>query len=153
KNTAAFAKAIEACAAAGGGRVVVPEGRWLTGPIHLRSNIELFLAPGAEVVFSDKFEDYLPVVLVRVGGVELYNYCPFIYARDCPDVAITGPGKLDGNAKAWWDWKSKETKEIFQLAPKGVPVEKRVFGTTAAAIRPSFVVFFNCTNVLLEGFT
>lgn len=153
KNTAAFARAIQACSDAGGGRVLVPEGRWLTGPIHLRSRIELHLARGAELIFSDRFEDYLPVVLVRVGGIELYNYSPFIYARDCTDVALTGPGKLNGNSKAWWDWKTKETKEIFQLAPKNVPVEKRIFGTPEAAIRPSFVVFFNCRNVLMEGFT
>lgn len=67
-NTKAFAAAIEVCAAAGGGRVLVPAGQWFTGPIHLKSNIELHLAKGAEIVFSDRFEDYLPVVLVRVGG-------------------------------------------------------------------------------------
>jgi hypothetical protein len=152
-NTAAFAGAIQVCSDAGGGRVLVPEGRWLTGPIHLRSRIELHLARGAEVVFSDRFADYLPVVLVRVGGIELYNYSPFIYARDCEDVAITGPGKLNGNSKVWWDWKTRQTQEIFQLAPKNVPVPQRIYGTPEAAIRPSFVVFFNCRNVLMEGFT
>jgi hypothetical protein len=153
KNTGAFARAIAACADAGGGRVLVPAGQWLTGPIHLRSNIDLHLAEGAVVIFSDRPEDYLPVVLVRVGGVELYNYSPFIYARDCENVAITGTGKLDGNATAWHPWKTKETKEIFQLASRGVPVEQRVFGTPEAAIRPNFVVFMNCRNVLMEGFT
>ena len=153
KNTHAFAAAIAACAEAGGGRVLVPAGRWLTGPIHLRSHIELHLTAGAEVIFSDVFADYLPPVLVRGGGIEFYNYSPLIYARDCENVAITGPGKLNGNAAAWWPWAKKETKEIFQLERRGVPVEKRIYGTEAAAIRPSFVVFFNCRNVLMEGFT
>ncbi|MDI1251076.1 MAG: glycoside hydrolase family 28 protein [Lacunisphaera sp.] len=153
KNTAAIARAIAACAEAGGGRVLVPAGRWLTGPIHLRSNINLHLAEGAVLVFSDRPEDYLPPVLVRVGGIELYNYSPFVYARDCENVAVTGPGKLDGNSTAWHPWARKETKEIFQLGPKGVPVEQRVFGTPEAAIRPNFVVFMNCRNVLMEGFT
>jgi len=153
KNTAAIAASIKACAEAGGGRVLVPAGQWLTGPVHLRSKIELHLAEGAELIFSDRFEDYLPVVLVRVGGVEVYNYSPFIYARDCTDVAITGPGKLNGNSRAWWDWKKKETKAFFEMAARGVPVEKRVFGTPEAAIRPNFVVFLNCRNVLWEGFT
>ena len=153
KNTEAFARAIAACAEAGGGRVLVPAGRWLTGPIHLRSNLELHLAEDAEIVFSDRFEDYLPPVLVRVGGIELYNYSPLIYAHDCANVAITGPGRLDGNAKAWWPWKTKETKEFFALGARGVPVEQRVYGTPEAAIRPSFVVFFNCRDVLMEGFT
>ncbi|HLP25607.1 MAG TPA: glycoside hydrolase family 28 protein [Acidobacteriota bacterium] len=153
KNTAAFARAIEALAQAGGGRVVVPAGRWLTGPIHLRSNIELHLAEGAVVVFSDVFEDYLPPVLVRVGGIECFNYSPLIYARGCENVAITGPGRLDGNAAAWWSWKKKESRVLFEAGAKGVPVEQRVYGTREAAIRPSFVSFVDCRNVLLEGFT
>ncbi len=152
-NTAAFAAAIKSCAGAGGGRVLVPEGKWHTGPIHLRSNIDLHLAEGAEIVFSDRFEDYLPVVLVRSGGVEIYNYSPLIYARDCENIAITGSGRLNGNARAWWAWKKKETRETFQLAPRGIPVERRVFGTPEAAIRPSFVSFIGCKNILLEGFT
>lgn len=153
KNTAAFARAIEALAQAGGGRVVVPAGRWLTGPIHLRSNIELHLAAGAVVVFSDVFEDYLPPVFVRVGGIECFNYSPLIYARGCENVAITGPGRLDGNGAAWWAWKKSESRALFAAGAKGVPVEQRVFGTREAAIRPSFVSFVECRNVLLEGFT
>jgi len=153
KNTAAFARAIEAVAAAGGGRVVVPAGRWLTGPIHLRSNIDLHLAEGAVVVFSDVFEDYLPPVFVRVGGVECYNYSPLIYARGCENLAITGPGRLDGNAAAWWPWKKKQAAALFEMGARGIPAEQRVFGTREAAIRPSFVSFVECRNVLLEGFT
>lgn len=153
KNTEAFAKAIEACAVAGGGRVLVPAGRWFTGPIHLRSNTELHLAEGAEIIFSDRFKDYLPVVLVRVGGIELYNYSPLIYARDCENIAVTGPGKLNGNAKKWWSWKSLETRKFFEMSAAGVPLEQRIFGTEKDAIRPSFISFVNCRNVLLEGFT
>ncbi len=152
KNTEAFAKAIEACFKKGGGRVIVPKGKWLTGPIHLKSNIDLHLEEGAEIIFSDKFEDYLPPVFVRSGGIEMYNYSPLIYARDCENIAITGAGYLDGNATAWWEWAKKETKEGFRMGAEGVPVEKRVFGTPEAAIRPSFVGLVNCKNVLLEGF-
>ena len=153
KNTAAIARAVDACAAAGGGHILVPAGRWLTGPIHLKSHVDLHLAKGAVVVFSDRFADYLPVVLVRVGGVDLYNYSPLIYARDCTDVAVTGPGRLNGNGRAWWAWQRRQTREVVRLAPGGVPVEKRVFGTPEAAIRPNFVVFYHCSNVLLEGFS
>jgi len=153
KNTAAIARAIEAVAQAGGGRVVIPAGRWLTGPIHLRSNIDLHLAAGAVVVFSDVFEDYLPPVFVRVGGIECFNYSPLIYARGCENIAITGPGRLDGNGAAWWPWKKSEKSGLPALAAKGVPVAQRVFGTREAAIRPSFVSFVECRNVLLEGFT
>ena len=92
KGTEAFAKAIDACSKKGGGRVIVPKGKWLTGPIHLKSNIDLHMEDGAEILFSDRFEDYLPPVFVRSGGVEIYNYSPLIYARDCENVAITGAG-------------------------------------------------------------
>ncbi|MEA3212703.1 MAG: hypothetical protein QOE70_5760 [Chthoniobacter sp.] len=153
KNTGAFKKAIAACSEQGGGRVIVPAGKWLTGPIHLKSNIELRLEKGAEVIFSDIPEDYLPPVFVRNGGVEIYNYSPLIYARDCENVAITGPGQLNGNAKAWWEWKKLETQESYKMGAAGVPVEKRIFGTREAAIRPSFIGLVNCRNVLLEGFT
>lgn len=151
-NTSAFQKAIEACASNGGGRVVVPAGRWLTGPIHLQSRIELHLEEGAEVIFSDDPQLYLPPVFVRNGGVEIYNYSPLIYARDCENIAITGPGRLNGNAKAWWAWQKLETKESYRMGASGVPVERRVFGTPEAAIRPSFIGLVSCKNVLLEGF-
>lgn len=150
--SAAFSKAIATCHADGGGRVVVSAGRFLSGPIHLKSNVELHLANGAEIVFSDRFEDYLPPVLVRVGGIELYNYSPHIYARDCKNIAVTGPGKLNGNAKAWWPWAREETKRHFELGAKGAPVESRIFGERKYRIRPSFLSFVNCTNILLEDF-
>lgn len=152
-NTTAFRVAIAACAQAGGGRVVVPAGKYYTGPIHLRSGVNLHLAEGAELIFSDNIEDYLPVVLVRVGGIELYNYSPLIYARGCTNIAVTGKGKLNGNAKRWWDWKSSETKLGFEMGAKGVPVEQRIFGKPEFCIRPSFLSFVSCTNILLEDFT
>lgn len=153
KNTAAIADAIAGLDKLGGGRVFVPAGVWLTGPVHLRSNIELHLAKDAVLKFSDVMEDYLPNVFVRVGGIELYNYSPFIYARGCENIGVTGPGRLDGNSQAWWDWKTKETRAFFAQGAAGVPVEQRVYGTREAAIRPSFVSFVECKNILLEGFT
>jgi polygalacturonase len=67
-NTTAFRIAIAACAKAGGGRVVVPAGKFYTGPIHLRSGVNLHLAEGAEIIFSDTLEDYLPVVSWCASG-------------------------------------------------------------------------------------
>src|SRR5439155_12645189 len=76
--SAAIRAAIEACRAAGGGRVIVPAGRFLTGPIHLRSNVNLHLLEGATLAFRREPEAYLPLVLTRFEGVELMNYSPFI---------------------------------------------------------------------------
>jgi polygalacturonase len=152
-NTQAIRNTIATLRDAGGGTVVVPAGLWFTGPIHFVSNMELHLEEGAELIFNDDPDAYLPVVKVRGGGIEFYNYSPLIYGKDLENVAITGPGKLNGNAERWWDWKHKETNEIFSLEPRGIPVEQRIFGTVEAAIRPSFVVFMDCKNVLMEGFT
>ncbi|MFR0814227.1 MAG: hypothetical protein ACLSIL_07055 [Enterococcus casseliflavus] len=76
-NKKAIQQAINRCAAAGGGTVIISEGNWETGPIHLKSNIHLQLEKGAVVNFSSTFSDYLPVVFTRWEGMECYNYSPF----------------------------------------------------------------------------
>jgi polygalacturonase len=155
-NTDAFRQAVTTCHAAGGGVVRVPAGDWLTGPIHLRSNVNLHLEKGALLRFSTRFADYLPVVFTRWEGVECYNYSPLIYARDCENVAVTGEGTLDGQGQAWWHWKKLQqaaAKTLYDAQSEGVPVEKRFFGTEEAALRPQFLQTINCRNVLVEGVT
>ena len=153
--TAAFAGAVEACSKAGGGRVLVPAGEWLTGPIHLRSRVHLHLADGAVLRFSQKFEDYLPAVLVQRGGVRCYTYSPLIYARDCTDVAVTGKGTLDGQGQVWWPWQKQQPGMKWLIGPEGgrAPLAERVFNTPEQGVRPPFIQFYGCKNVLLEGFT
>ncbi|MCX6874019.1 MAG: glycoside hydrolase family 28 protein [Verrucomicrobia bacterium] len=157
KNTAAIAEAIAACSKAGGGKVIVPAGRWLTGPIRLQSNIHLYLSEGATLLFSQDFKDYLPVVFVRWAGHECYNFSPFIYARDCENIAITGPGKLDGQGQPWWNWvgdkEEEATRKIYNAEENGIPVRDRVFGIEGYGLRPEFISPIGCTNVLFEGFT
>jgi len=155
-NTKAFADAIGACSQAGGGTVIVPAGKWLTGPIHFKSNVNLHISKGAEVLFSTDFDAYLPVVLSRYEGIELYNYSPCIYANGCENIAITGGGILNGQGKPWWRWKrqsERAVKKMHEMAAAGIPVEKRIFGTPEDGIRPNFVVTINCKNVLMEDFT
>src|SRR5205085_7539146 len=96
--TEAFRSAIDACNKAGGGRVLVPAGEFLTGAIHLRSNINLHLAAGSVVRFSRDDRQYLPLVYTRWEGLECMNYSPFVYAYKQENIAITGSGTLDGNA-------------------------------------------------------
>ena len=168
-NTKNFAEAIADCAKKGGGKVVVPAGNWLTGPIHLQSNIDLDLQEGSKILFSDKFSDYLPVVFSRFEGTELYNYSPFIYAKNCQNVAITGSGELDGQGKAWLKWNDIQAnsvaelyganvipeelsiEKLYNMARRGIPVEKRIFGNEQDALQPSFIQFVNCNKILLEG--
>lgn len=147
---------IDKCASLGGGRVVVPEGTWLSGPIHMQSNIEIHLCNNAVISFSDIPEDYLPVVFTRWEGMECFNYSPLIYAKNCDNVSITGNGRLVGNGKNWWSWKKLQQEaanELCYAQSNGIPVEERVYGTSKAALRPSFIQFINCKNVVLRDFT
>lgn len=153
-NTAAFQKAIADCAKDGGGTVIVPLGTWLTGPIQLKNNIRLQVDKNAKVLFSDKFADYLPVVFSRFEGIEYYNYAPPIYAKDCKNVAVVGEGVLDGQGETWWKWENNNSiNQIYGMGDDNVPLGQRVFGTPEAGIRPAFVEFINCNNVLVENVT
>src|SRR5699024_12706158 len=85
-------------------------GEYLTGAIHLESNIDLHLEENAVIKFSQDPNDYLPTVKTRFEGTELYNYSPMIYAYDKSNIAITGKGTIDGQAdnEHWWPCKGKE---------------------------------------------
>jgi polygalacturonase len=160
--TGAFRSAIEACHREGGGRVVVPPGVFLTGAIHLKSNVDLHLSEGATVRFRREPEAYLPVVLTRWEGVELMSYSPLVYAYGERNLAVTGKGTLDGQAgpEHWWPWKRDGHPEsqrpdrdrLFAQAEAGVPVAERVYGR-GHYLRPQFIQPYRCENVLIEGVT
>ena len=152
----AFRAAIDACHAAGGGRVLVPPGRYLTGPIHLRSNVNLHVQEGATVAFRPEAEAYLPLVLTRFEGVELMNYSPFVYAFGQTNVGLTGAGTLDGQASAqqWWNWRTGQAPSrtrLIQMAAEGIAPDKRTFGEGTSKLRPNFIQPYRCENVLIEG--
>jgi len=168
--TDAFRKAIEDCRKSGGGRVVVPKGIFLTGAIHLESNVNLYVTDGAIVRFSTNPNDYLPVVYTRWEGVELMNYSPLIYAYGQKNIAVTGKGILDGQAdnEHWWPWKGSEEfgwkvgmpsqidsncrPLLMRMGDDNVPVKARIFGD-GHYLRPTFVEFYDCENVLVKGVT
>ncbi len=158
----ALRAAIDACNKAGGGRVVVPAGEWLTGAIHLKSNVNLHLAEGATLRWLFNLSKY-PLVLTRWEGVECMNLSPFIYAWEQENIAITGKGTLDGGADVttWWSWNRKGDKpqkqaaargELVRMGEAGIPVAERVFGE-GRFLRPNFIQPYRCRNVLIEGVT
>ncbi|OIQ04347.1 MAG: hypothetical protein AUK58_00880 [Candidatus Moranbacteria bacterium CG2_30_41_165] len=155
-NTEAIKKAITDCAKNGGGKVIIPAGTWLTGPIVLQSHINLLLEKDAEILFSTNPDEYLPVVLSRFEGMEFYNYSPLIYALDAENIAITGEGVINGNGEAWYPWKTKQGTAVLKLydfTRTNAPVKQRIFGTPSDALRPSFIQFVRSKNILLEGVT
>lgn len=169
-NTKAIKNAIDECHTSGGGKVVVPEGTFLTGTIHLKNNVNLYLSKNSVLLFSLDPKDYLPVVLTRWEGIDCYNYSPLIYACEQENIAITGEGKLDGqaNSENWWIWKGRteygwKPGILSQLIPEGrplllsfeqnkTPIEERVMGE-GHYLRPQFINFYKCSNILLEDFT
>ena len=165
-SSAAFRRAIAACAAAGGGRVVVEGGTFLTGPIHLRSRVNLEVKEGATIKFLTDPKAYEQYVLTRFEGVEMMGLSPLIYASNARDVAITGTGTLDGQAgnDVWWHWNGNARygwkqgagnqraarARLFDMAERNVPVSERRFGVDSF-LRPNFIQPYGCTNVLIEG--
>ncbi len=162
KCTEAIKKAISACNKAGGGRVVVGAGTFLTGPIHLKSNVNLHISEGATLLFSTDYEDYLPQVLVRWEGVESMNLSPLIYAWKCENIGITGKGTINGQGSAWWKWRGgKKTgpyrisnRKSVEWGEKGVPVKDRIQGTDKDFHWcPTFIAPMHSKNILIEGLT
>ncbi|MCF8358810.1 MAG: glycoside hydrolase family 28 protein [Prolixibacteraceae bacterium] len=168
-STNAINSAITACNQNGGGTVTVPEGIWLTGPVVLKSNVNLNIEEGATLLFSTNKDKYLPVVHTRFEGMECMNYSPLIYAYQCENIGITGKGKLDGQGHVWWHWKGKwsgsvdhgydgksvenqkeDVATLTQMVADTVPLEERVFGE-GHYLRPSFIQPYKCKNVLVEG--
>lgn len=170
--TESFKKAIAACTKNGGGKVFVPKGKYLTGPIHLDNNVNLYLDEGAEIIFSNNPNDYYPLVKTAYEGMELMNYSPLIYAYQKKNIAITGKGTLNGqgNNTNWWPWKgvssegetfgyvkgtpSQQDKDnlpaLMEMSEKDTPVENRIFGN-GHYLRPSFIEPYECENVLIQG--
>jgi polygalacturonase len=104
KSTEPIQRAIDAAVAGGGGTVFFPAGEFLTGPIHLKSNVTIFVDAGAVVRFSQDFDDYLPMVSSHWEGTEVINFSPLIYGNQLKNVAIHGRGTLDGQGEAWWSY-------------------------------------------------
>lgn len=164
----AFKKAIDACSRAGGGRVVAPAGDFLTGPIHLRSNVNLHVSKDATLKFNPDHRCYLPAVYTRWEGVECMSYSSFIYAFEQENVAVTGSGVLDGQAnnENWWSWNGNAffgggrdkpnqmaaRRRLIEQGEKDVPVSERIFGD-GSYLRPNFIQFYRCRNVMVEGVT
>ena len=166
----AFQRAITACHKAGGGKVIVTKGTFLTGPIHLLSNVNLHLNEGAVIKFVTDPKRYLPAVLTRWEGMELMGYSPLIYAYKQTNIAITGKGTLDGsgNNQTWWPWKGPHKEGHWDLiegedqkparmklmadVENGVPVQQRQYAD-GAYLRPPFIQPYLCENILIEGVT
>lgn len=156
RNNAVLQQAIYHVSEGGGGRVVVPKGEWdIAGPLRLTSHIDLHIQEGATLRFADDKSYHLPPVLTRWEGTDMIGYSPYVYAYQASNVAITGSGTLDGNgssqSSSWRD--RSEGDDITRLREMGrhlTPIKDRVFGE-GHSLRPSFIQFYGCTSVKVEG--
>jgi polygalacturonase len=161
KATAAIKKAIEAASKAGGGTVYFPAGKYLTGPIRLKSNITIFIDAGAELHFSDDFNDYLPMVESRYEGVDLMSFSPLFYAYKAENITIKGRGKINGHGKKWWDYvlnfPKNEPRNKWQLTfdslNKNILMPDDTGQLKRGFLRPPFIQPMYCKNVLIDGIT
>ena len=158
----------------GGGTVIVPAGNFYTGPITLKSNVNLHISEGATLKFTTDISEYFPAVATRWEGLDCYNAHPLIYAWGETNIAITGKGVIDGQAapENWWgrqqrierrDFKADPEDpnspvlrasrlKLLELAEAGAPMSERLFDEVTC-LRPQTLNFNRCTTVLIEGVT
>ena len=150
-STISIQKAIDQLSKIGGGTVIIPPGKWLSGRIELKSNINLKLEEGAELHFSGEIKDYLPCVPTRNEGVDVISMGAMIYAKNAENIAITGNGKLFGPNRdcELFFQRMEGIKEEIQK----IPLEQRLFdGSNGGEIcLPQFFGPINCKNILVEG--
>lgn len=153
--TAIIQKAIDEVSQQGGGKVLIPAGRWKSGRISLKSNVNLHLAKDAELHFSGQLEDYRPAVFTRHEGVEVMSLGACIYAYQQDNIALTGQGTLfgpeDGPVKD--QMMTEDVTENFVNVD--LPVHQRIYeGHDGESIfLPMFISPTACTNVYIEGLT
>lgn len=179
-NTQAFAKAINALSAKGGGQLTVPSGVWLTGPIVFKSNINLHLEDKAIILFSPD-KDLYPLVETVFEGFDTRRCQSPISGKNLVNVAITGSGAIDGNGHYWRPlkrqkvsdnfWKRETSKGgVFKRDDYWMPSAQYLHGDTISNmnvprnlkteaewasvrdfLRPVMISFQQCKNVYLQG--
>jgi len=123
-NTEAFARAMSELSKKGGGHLLVPDGKWLTGPIVFKSNIDLHLSKGATVVFSDDPSLY-QVIDTNFEGLDTRRCISPLYAKGCRNISISGEGTFEGNGDSWRLLKKNKVSDVEWTAhlakyPEGV---------------------------------
>ncbi|MBR1465456.1 MAG: family 43 glycosylhydrolase [Bacteroidaceae bacterium] len=157
-STKNIQKAIDKISKNGGGRVIIPEGVWSTGRVQLKSGVELHLLEGAELHFSGKIADYLPVVLTRDEGIDVFSLGAFIYAYNAENIALTGKGHIVGPPTDCEIYQLNQRKalNIENIVNPDTPLSQRRYNgvdNDSVVFLPKSVAPIRCKNVLIEGLT
>jgi len=182
-NTKAINDAIIACNKKGGGVVVVPKGLWITGPIEIKSNVNLHLQKNSILQFTRDFDQYPLVASNWEGLSQMRNQSP-LWAKNQTNIAVTGFGIIDGAGDAWRmvkkdkltesQWKKlvasggllSEDKKMWYPSEQSVIANKlknpgeitadktpEFYKSIKDFLRPNLLVFTSCKRILLEGVT
>ncbi|MDR3128016.1 MAG: glycoside hydrolase family 28 protein [Bifidobacteriaceae bacterium] len=164
KDFNSIQNALDEIATAGGGELVIPQGKYKTGPLNLPSNLKLNLQAGCVLQFCDDFAIY-PPVFTRWEGVNCYAFHPLIWADGQTNITICGEGIIDGKGQKWWQHfnqaaKNNQTDPVFsyelaiaklnpgwQSQPSGGGRRETQF------LRPPLIQFKNCQNISISGIT
>jgi polygalacturonase len=172
-TTRALQRALDECGRRGGGTVIVPPGRYLTGALFLRSNLHLYLSAGATLLASERAEDF-PPIQSRSEGIERKTHASLLTGEDLENVTLSGPGLLDGSGPPWW--RAHDATRKLRLArgllreadnPADAPLRWprpriinliRCQGVTISGLSFANAPYWNlhlvyCQNVLVEGLT
>ena len=147
--TAAIQKTVDACAQAGGGKIIVPAGRYLTGPIFLKSNINVEVVAGGVLAFTTDI-DSVPSIQGRWEGIDRVVYASLFTGLDLENVSITGHGTLDGQGETWW----KAHRVVHEMRKKMGLEEREPENPAGAPLkwgRPRMINLYRCKNVLVSG--
>jgi len=180
-NTEAFASAIDAVSKMGGGKVIIPAGIWLTGPIILKSNLQMHAEAGSLIIFSaDK--DLYPVIETNFEGLNTWRCQSPVYGKNLENIAFTGNGIWDGSGDSWrfvkksklnegqWEklvasggvlndkkdewYPSGQFKNAMQNADQNVRLDlttKEEFESIRDFLRPVMVSIQNSKRVMFDG--
>jgi polygalacturonase len=146
-ETASINKAIDECTASGGGTVLVPAGRYLTGTIILKSHVNLSLDSGATLLGSSNPADY-PSVDDPWDPIRK-QLAPLIWSQDQNDISVTGHGTIDGQGEPWWLPVYGARNRGIPSRPGQAPVTQGV--TAPNGGRPQLVRLLRCKDVTLQG--
>jgi len=156
KVTKMIQSAIDRVSKKGGGTVIIPEGKWNTGRITLKSNVNLHLREGAELLIGGEIEDFLPAVFTRVEGVEVMSSGGFIYAFNAKNIALTGKGKIIGPDFDTPVRTAKNAPGVVEVAvDPNMPVKDRIHDGYQGRwfYKPKSICFVECKDILIEGIT
>ncbi len=145
-DTEAMQVAVDKCGGHGG-KVVVPSGKYLLGQIELRSNMELYLAPGAVLLASTNLADFPAQLAIHESG----EHRPFIFGAGISNVSITGLGVIDGSGPAYWGKEDRDRIRFGLIVQGCYNVKVRDISIRDT---PMFLMgVMDCDNVVVDGVT